>query len=263
MKNKELVLHKGNLFWPKHTSLESIPLQSAIEEEFDVLVVGSGMSGALSAYRLGQKGYKVLMIEKDSIISGSTAANTGLIQYMSDQGMVEFSKQIGEEKAKRFYDQSKEAVEILIDLDKEIDEIAEETFETIESLILATRRKKKALAKAEAAMQESYGYDAEYWDAKELEKINLDAHGALKVATDIAINSYGFVFRLLRQAVKDFGLVIVEGTEFLEASKAGELTLVRMQRGAETIEKVFPQVIIACGYNPPVQYLEKLDKDEN
>ena len=95
-------LHKGNLFWPANTENISLEIHNNFEPNKDVLVVGSGMSGALSAYELSKAGYKVTMIEENRIASGSSSANTGLIQYMSDQGVKKFAEQIGKEAAIRF-----------------------------------------------------------------------------------------------------------------------------------------------------------------
>lgn len=80
-------LHTGNLYWPANTEPISLKIDNNIREKSDVLVVGSGMSGALASYELSKNGYKVTLIEQNRIASGSTSANTGLIQYMSDQGV--------------------------------------------------------------------------------------------------------------------------------------------------------------------------------
>lgn len=40
-------LHKGNLFWPPNTEDISLEIHNNFEPNTDVLVVGSGMSGAL------------------------------------------------------------------------------------------------------------------------------------------------------------------------------------------------------------------------
>lgn len=45
-------LHTGNLYWPSHTEAISLDIKNNITENSDVLVVGSGMSGALAAYEL-------------------------------------------------------------------------------------------------------------------------------------------------------------------------------------------------------------------
>lgn len=138
-------LHTGNLYWPSHTEAISLDIKNNITENSDVLVVGSGMSGALAAYELSKNGYKVTLIEQNRIASGSTSANTGLIQYMSDQGVKSFTEQIGSQKAIKFYNQSKEAVDDLIKIDKDLIDINQASFNLKDSLILATDKKKKRM----------------------------------------------------------------------------------------------------------------------
>lgn len=45
-------LHTGNLYWPANTEPISLKIDNNIREKSDVLVVGSGMSGALASYEL-------------------------------------------------------------------------------------------------------------------------------------------------------------------------------------------------------------------
>lgn len=84
-------LHTGNLYWPVNTEPISLNVNYNVDDNSDILVVGSGMSGALAAYELSKMGYRVTLIEQNKIASGSTSANTGLIQYMSDEGVKSFS----------------------------------------------------------------------------------------------------------------------------------------------------------------------------
>lgn len=68
------------------------------------------------------------LIEQNRIASGSTSANTGLIQYMSDQGLKFFTEQIRSQNAIKFYNQSKEAVDDLIKIDKDLIDINQASF---------------------------------------------------------------------------------------------------------------------------------------
>lgn len=50
-----------------------------MKRKSDVLIIGAGVVGICSAYYLSQKGYKVVLVEKGDVCSGSSYGNAGLI----------------------------------------------------------------------------------------------------------------------------------------------------------------------------------------
>lgn len=255
-------LHKGNLFWPANTENISLEIHNNFEPNKDVLVVGSGMSGALSAYELSKAGYKVTMIEENRIASGSSSANTGLIQYMSDQGVKKFAEQIGKDAAIRFYNQSKEAVNDLIAINEELISDKEDDFKTENSLILATEMKKASDVQGETKMQKEIGYDVKYLNYDQLADYNLKAYGGLLCGPDINLNPYAFVLRLLKTAVDNYNLEIVEGVKFLKCEKINDENIVSLEIGGQEINKSYKKIVIATGYNPPDQFKKNLKNVE-
>lgn len=255
-------LHTGNLYWPANTEPISLKIDNNIREKSDVLVVGSGMSGALTSYELSKNGYKVTLIEQNRIASGSTSANTGLIQYMSDQGVKKFSEQIGIENAVKFYNQSKEAVSDLSAIEKDLFVINQKNFKKSDSLILATDKKKIDDVKDETKMQKEIGYDVNYVDRQELESYNISAYGGLKCGPDINLNPYNFVLRLLKTASEKYNLEIVEGVKFIKANKESNKNIVTLDIAGNKIKTSFKKIVIATGYNPPEQFQKNLENVE-
>ena len=80
---------------------------------FDVVVVGSGISGALVAESLTERGLSVAIIDRRKPIHGSTPASTALLQYEIDTPLSQLSDQIGKERAQRIWRRSKLAVDAL------------------------------------------------------------------------------------------------------------------------------------------------------
>lgn len=255
-------LHKGNLFWPSNTEDISLKIHNNFEPNKDVLVVGSGMSGALSAYELSKAGYRVKMIEENRIASGSSSANTGLIQYMSDQGVKKFAEQIGKDAAIRFYNQSKEAVDHLIKINDELVDIDQENFIQENSMILATEMKKTSDVKEETKMQKEIGYDVKYLNNDQLADYNLKAYGGLLCGPDINLNPFAFVLRLLKTAVNNYNLEIVEGVKFIKCEKESGENIVSLEIGGQEINKSYKKLVIATGYNPPDQFKKNLKNIE-
>lgn len=79
----------------------------------DVIVVGTGVSGALVADALMQAGYSVLAIDRREPMSGSTPASTALLQFELDTPLTELSRKIGRSDAARAWWRSAEAVRAL------------------------------------------------------------------------------------------------------------------------------------------------------
>ncbi len=63
-----------------------------------MLVVGSGEAGAQIAYSLVKMGMRVTLIEKNMISCGSTAANTGLLQFLHDKSLTSLVHTFGKKR---------------------------------------------------------------------------------------------------------------------------------------------------------------------
>jgi len=81
----------------------------------DVIVVGSGVSGALVADALQSAGLSVAVVDRRNILSGSTPASTALLQSEIDTPLIELEKRIGKNKAARVWWRSAQAVQALTD----------------------------------------------------------------------------------------------------------------------------------------------------
>lgn len=77
-------LTQGNIFWNNEMKIKySYPYLT--ENIFcDILVIGGGISGALSAYYQAKQGYKVVVIEKNLIGYSSTLENMGAMYSVPD-----------------------------------------------------------------------------------------------------------------------------------------------------------------------------------
>ncbi|TCI60503.1 FAD-binding oxidoreductase [Exiguobacterium sp. SH0S2] len=237
-------MHNGNLYWPI-TESEQIVLQKPIQkEQYDVLVIGAGMSGTLTAYTLYKDGIDFAVLDKGKVGAGSTAANTGLIQYSNDIMLHELADQIGEVDAVRFYKLCREAVDALDEVAETVD--AKDVYIRRDSLCFASEEADVSKLKREYEMLTKHGFDAEWLDQTALQdRFPFDKPAALITKGDAEVNP----LTLSRQVVRHLSMndvPIFEETDVTEVVPDGDGWLVLTP---ETTFKA-KHVIFATGYGP-------------
>ena len=104
-----------NSLWQKQEQLPKFPqLQGDIST--DVLVIGGGMAGLLTAYCLQQKGIDAVVVEKERIFSGTTAGTTAKITAQHGFCYQKIIKDYSEEYGKLYYAAHSLAVRQIKDL---------------------------------------------------------------------------------------------------------------------------------------------------
>ena len=86
--------------WSKATEISSRPPLSG-NRKVDVAVIGGGMAGILTAYRLRQNGFHPLVLEERTIASGQTRNTTAKIT--SQHGLIynKLIETLGEDAARQ------------------------------------------------------------------------------------------------------------------------------------------------------------------
>ncbi|WP_215114681.1 FAD-binding oxidoreductase [Exiguobacterium sp. s70] len=237
-------MHNGNLYWPT-TESEQIVLQKPIKKErYDVLVIGAGMSGTLTAYTLYKDGVDFAVIDQGKVGAGSTAANTGLIQYSNDIMLHELAEQIGEEDAVRFYQLCAEAVDALDEVAGTVD--AKYVYIRRDSLCFASSEADVSKLKREYEMLTKHGLAAEWLDREALqERYPFDKPAGLITNGDAEVNP----LTLSRQVVRYLStqnVPIFEETDVTEVVADGDNWLVLTPTGTFKAG----HVIFATGYRP-------------
>ncbi|MDW0110235.1 NAD(P)/FAD-dependent oxidoreductase [Sporosarcina aquimarina] len=235
-------LTTGQTYWDKTAKPADrfTTLEKSIDTE--ILVVGGGMSGTLTAYKLASAGKKVTVVDRDEVGKGSSSANTGLLQYCSDTMLSEFVDRIGEEDAVLFYKMCLEAM-------RELTEIASTLPETTgyrlrDSIYYASTENDVDKLKREFSYLEKYGFPAEYLSNEELmERYGVDKPAALRTWNDAEVNPYQFIQALTAENLK-MGVTYFEHTS-LDMDSITDDTI---QTGAgDTIS--FESLVIATGYS--------------
>lgn len=112
--NKDL--RGGSPVWADRTR-NNVRHRSRLDRETcDVAVVGAGISGALIALELAERGHDVVMLDRRPPCRGSTFASTAMIQFELDTTLSELADKIGPRRAERAYRRSFRAVQELGEL---------------------------------------------------------------------------------------------------------------------------------------------------
>ena len=88
-------LHSGELYWYKKDGMINSYHSLDKDIKTDVLIIGTGISGALAAYHLVNHGLKITLIDSRDAASGSTAASTCLLQYEIDTPLKKLIEKVG------------------------------------------------------------------------------------------------------------------------------------------------------------------------
>lgn len=101
--------------WQNDASLPEFPRLSG-ERSTDVLVIGGGLAGLLTAWELRQRGVDVMLVEKSRICSGTTAHTTAKITAQHGLIYQKLIRTLGVEGASQYYRANAEAVKRLKNL---------------------------------------------------------------------------------------------------------------------------------------------------
>jgi len=83
------------------------------QEEADVCVIGAGFFGLSAALELAEKGKKVIVLEGARVGFGASGRSGGQAINGFEEGIDEYIAQMGFDKAKKLWDMSLEAIDII------------------------------------------------------------------------------------------------------------------------------------------------------
>jgi glycine/D-amino acid oxidase-like deaminating enzyme len=242
-------LRGGQSLWMKldRQSLNRPKLENSIR--CDVLIVGSGISGALIAYHLAERGLDVVVVDRRNIASGSTPASTALVQYDIDTPLVELRQKLGRKHADAAYKRSRKAVSDLAALITRLG--LDCGLASRSSLFLAKSEKDLPLLKAETRARREIGLEVEYLGRKSLaSRFAIHRPGAILSRVAFQIDPWSFTKQLLIAAQRH-GARIFARTKLRPV--ASEHLIHRATNGHRITAN---HVVWATGYEAPEQFPE-------
>jgi glycine/D-amino acid oxidase-like deaminating enzyme len=239
-------LHDGTLYWPK--TMPRVPAYPVLRRRVatEVAIVGGGMTGAICAAMLARSGIPAVMIEGQKVASGSTAANTGLIQFSNDIMLSELIGRIGEKDAVLFYQACRKALVALAQLASDTGE--DTGFYTRSSLYCASCEDDVAKLIREYSLLRKYDFPVTWGIPPSIGgRVSEVKAGGLTTHGDAEINPVRVAHALIAYAARR-GVQVYENTGVLEVARVnGKFTLLTAEG-----EIVASHIVKATGYLPGI-----------
>ena len=110
-------------FWLNKNKINHVYPYLSKNMECDVIIVGGGICGAITAYFLAKDGYKVAVVEKNIIGYKNTSLSSACITDFMDEMYIKNYKEANSNIRRKLYDMKKKANslldEILVDIQKQ------------------------------------------------------------------------------------------------------------------------------------------------
>ncbi len=207
-------LYSGQPYWYLKNGLirSYYSLQGNIKT--DVLIIGSGISGALIGYYLINKGVDVTIIDKRDVASGSTSISTSLLQYEIDTPLSKLIKLVGQKNAVLSYLYCRDAIYKLFEINKKIKSTC--NFEIKKSIFLSSFKKNLPDIKEEYLLRKDAGIDVMLYSDTELQKeYSINSFGGIVSKDGAQLDAYSFTHDILFW-IKEKGGRIYDKTEALK-----------------------------------------------
>ena len=238
-------LHSGLPYWIIRNSLLDYfhPLEDDLST--DVVIIGSGITGALMAHELCRAGIECCVIDKRSIATGSSAASTALLQYEIDVPLCRMARIIGEKNAMTAY---QACLQSITDIKKVLEETGVSAgYEQLPSLFYASSPADNKLLKQEYEIREKYKLPVSLLKKKEVrEQYHVEVSGnALVNEASAQMDAYRAAIGLLTHDMKENGLNVFTHTDIKEYEETPDGCIMTTDQG-HTIKCGY--IIVAAGF---------------
>lgn len=186
--------------WQRDTELPHFPRLNG-DKKTDVLIIGGGIAGILTAYFLKQNSVDYILVERDTICSVTTKSTTAKITYQTGLIYDKIIKSSGIEKAQMYFNAYKKAFDCYRNMCKSIDC----DYEIKDNYVYSLNNRKKI--ENEISALEKIGYSAQFAESL---NIPINTEGAVCFKNQAQFNPLKFIKQIAK------GLNIYEHTAVSE-----------------------------------------------
>jgi len=208
----------------------------------DVLVLGGGISGALTAHYLIQEGIDCTLIDARSIGLGSTCASTSLLQYEIDTPLHQLKDMVGEKNAVRSYKLGTLAIAKLAAI---AGKTGMRDFEMKKSLYYAAYKKDISYLKKEFESRQKHGFKVEWLEGDQVFKqFGFTSPGGILSDVAATVDAYLLTHCLLQYNIAK-GLIVYDRTPVISINHSGPNVQLKTQEKFSITAK---KLVYATGY---------------
>lgn len=204
----------------------------------DVVIIGGGITGVVSAYLLSLEKKKVVLLEKNKLGSGATHDTTAFITQDIDTNLSSLKELYGLKKTRKIWESGAAAIELIENIIKE--EKIDCNFMRCPSYVYARDEKELDELEKDQQVAKKIGFDTHI---KTDNALGFENAGYWEIPNQAKFEPMKYLYALAKKAVKN-GAQIFEKTESLEISDDHPFKI-------ETREAtVIAQDVISATYTP-------------
>jgi glycine/D-amino acid oxidase-like deaminating enzyme len=190
------------------------------EVQADVVVVGGGIAGITVGFVLQRAGHSVVVLEKNTIASGTTGGTTGKVTVQQDIFYADLVRQIGHKRASEY---AKAYMQAFSDMEKLVEtELIDCDWTTDDNYVYTTEDKRVPTFIEEAEASASLGLPAELVTESEL-PFKIEA--AVKFRNQAKFDAFKYTHELARKVDEDGKGSIYENSMARKVNEDGDLCL--------------------------------------
>ncbi|MES2848842.1 MAG: FAD-dependent oxidoreductase [Bacteroidota bacterium] len=243
-------LRAGYPFWLIKHGLPFAYPQLIANEKTTVVVMGGGISGALTAWQLINNGIDCIVVDARTIGLGSTCASTSLLQYEIDEPLSKLQHKVGLQHAARSYHLCRQSIDELSDI---AGKIGFTDFEMKQSLYYAAFKKDISFIEKEFTIRKQHGFKVSLLNANDIKKqFGFDAPAAILSKHGAQTNAYMFTHHLLQSGIKK-GLQVFDRTNIAHIQHNKNNVVLTTETGYTITAK---KIVYATGYEV-INYINK------
>lgn len=203
-------LRDGSAYWATRDGIGEVfpPLtpERGRRVTADVVVVGAGITGALAALELVDRGLDVVVVDRRDVATGSTAASTSMLQYEIDELLVDLADAIGWEQASAAYRECARGIELVERATQRVGELC--GFRRSPSVYVAPTRRSAATLRRELDARRAAGFDVDWVEPDELRDTwGIAGEGAIVSQLGGSVDPYRLAHASLAEVVARGGSV--------------------------------------------------------
>jgi glycine/D-amino acid oxidase-like deaminating enzyme len=215
------------------------------EHDVDVAIVGGGVTGCSAALALAEAGARVVLLERELIGRGSTAASTALLMQEPDVDFRHLARRYGPAVVRRIWRASRRAVQ---DFTRFLHDAGAPAVRRVPSIYFAANGRALDGLRAECRMRQRAGLTARWMEQDELrDRLGFEAGGAILTDGNAEADPYRACLAVARAAARQ-GAALHESTAVRRIDRDGSAAVLHLESGARVRAD---WAVIATGYATP------------